>query len=55
MHGGFPSDNENVNETSMTKTVFNKNQNMLKSIVFTGEQEKESELLNEDNIKDLGN
>lgn len=55
MHGGFPSDNENVNETSMTKSVFNKNQNMLKSIVFTGEQEKESELLNEDNIKDLGN
>ena len=55
MHGGFPSDNENVNETSMTKSVFNKNQNMLKSIVFTGEQEKESALLNEDNIKDLGN
>ena len=55
MHGGYPSDNENVNETSMTKSVFNKNQNMLKSIVFTGEQEKESELLNEDNIKDLGN
>ena len=55
MHGGFPSDNENVNETSVTKSVYNKNQNMLKSIVFTGEQEKESELLSEDNIKDLGN
>ena len=55
MHGGYPSDNENVNETSTTKAVYNRNQGMLKNIVFNGEKTKESKLLSEDNIKDLGN
>ena len=55
MHGGYPSDNDNVNETSTTKAVYNRNQGMLKNIVFSGEKAKESKLLSEDNIKDLGN
>ena len=55
MHGGYPSDNDNVNETSTTKAVYNRNQGMLKNIVFNGEKTKESKLLSEDNIKDLGN
>ena len=55
MHGGYPSDNDNVNETSSTRAVYNRNQGMLKNIVFNGEKTKESKLLSEDNIKDLGN
>ena len=55
MHGGFPSDNENVMENTSTKTVYYKNRDALKDIVFKKEQEKEPDLLNEDNIKDLGN
>ena len=55
MHGGFPSDADNVNENINTKTVFKQNQDMLKQIVFTKEDDsKEGNLLNEDNIKDLG-
>ena len=55
MHGGFPSDNENVMETSLTKSVYSQNQGMLKNIVFDGKKDEESNLLKEDNIKDLGN
>ena len=55
MHGGYPSDNENVSENLTTQAVFHKNKESLKSIVFEKELIKESDLLNEDNIKDLGN
>ena len=55
MHGGYPSDNENVSENLTTQAVFHKNKESLKNIVFEKELIKESDLLNEDNIKDLGN
>ena len=55
MHGGFPSDNENVMENLTTQAVYHKNKEALKNIVFTKETEIESDLLKEDNIKDLGN
>ena len=55
MHGGFPSDNENVMENSSTKAVYFKNKEALKNIVFSKDDAREPELLNEDNIKDLGN
>ena len=55
MHGGFPSDNENVMENSSTKAVYFKNKEALKNIVFSKDAAREPELLNEDNIKDLGN
>ena len=51
MHGGFPSDNDNVNENLITKNVLAKNEESLKSLDFP---KKESDLLKEDNIKDLG-
>ena len=54
MHGGFPSDNENVSENLTTQAVFHKNKESLKNIVFQKELLKESDLLSEDNIKDLG-
>ena len=54
MHGGFPSDNENVAENLNTKAVYHKNKESLKNIVFTKESTVEPDLLNEDNIKDLG-
>ena len=53
MHGGFPSDNDNVMENVTTKSVFLKNQKDLKNIVFKQETVEEPDLLNEDNIKDL--
>ena len=55
MHGGFPSDNENVMENLTTQAVYHKNKESLKSIVFEKETSKDPGLLNEDNIKDLGN
>ena len=55
MKGGFPSDNENVMENQATNTVYLQNKDMLKNIVFDKKQEDKSKLLNEDNIKDLGN
>ena len=55
MHGGFPSDNDNVMEGLTTKTVYHKNKDMLKDIVFKKDTVKESEMLKEDNIRDLGN
>ena len=54
MHGGFPSDNENVMENTSTKSVYAKNQDMLKNIVFDATKAEEADMLNEDNIKDLG-
>ena len=55
MHGGFPSDNETVNESLLTQSVYHKNKESLKQIVFSEDKKDTSELLNEDNIKDLGN
>jgi hypothetical protein len=55
MHGGFPSDNDNVMENVSTKAIYHKHKNALKNIVFTSPKEEESNLLKEDNIKDLGN
>ena len=55
MHGGYPSDNENVMENSTTKAIYYKNRSALKNIVFDGLPTVEPEMLNEDNIKDLGN
>ena len=55
MHGGFPSDNENINESLLTQSVYHKNKESLKQIVFEQKEDDTSELLNEDNIKDLGN
>ena len=51
MHGGFPSDNENMMENLSTKNIYAKNEETLKSMDFN---KKESKLLREDNIKDLG-
>ena len=55
MHGGFPSDNENVMENLSTQAVYYKNKESLKNIVFKKETKSEPSLLSEDNIKDLGN
>ena len=55
MKGGYPSDNENVMENQHTNTVYLQNKDMLKKIVFDKKTEDTSKLLNEDNIKDLGN
>ena len=55
MHGGYPSDNENVMETSNTKAIYHQNKAALKNIVFTNPNTPEPEMLKEDNIKDLGN
>ena len=55
MHGGYPSDNENVAENFKTTNVYLQNKDALKKIVFDKSKQKESMMLNEDNIKDLGN
>jgi hypothetical protein len=59
MKGGFPSDNENVKEgINNTMSVFLRNKNIFtgkKQNLFEQEVEKESDLLNEENIKDLDN
>jgi hypothetical protein len=55
MHGGFPSDNENVMENVSTKTVYYKNEDSLKEMVFKKKSTEEPNMLREDNIKDLGN
>ena len=54
MQGGYPSDNENVMENITTQAVYHKNKEALKNIVFKKETKTEADLLNEDNIKDLG-
>jgi len=59
MKGGYPSDNENVKESiNNTMSVFLRNKNLFvpkKQNIFEEEIEKESNLLNEANIKDLDN
>src|SRR6056300_107220 len=52
MHGGFPSDNENVMENLSTQAVYHKNKESLKNIVFKKESIQEPDLLNEDNIRE---
>src|SRR6056300_2121570 len=52
MHGGYPSDNENVMENLSTQAVYHKNKEALKNIVFKKESIQESDLLNEDNIRE---
>ena len=52
MHGGYPSDNENVMENLSTQAVYHKNKESLKNIVFKKESIQEPDLLNEDNIKE---
>ena len=58
MHGGYPSDTENVSESSaaplQTQAIYYKNKESLKNIVFKKQPKIESNLLNEDQIKDLG-
>ena len=54
MHGGYPSDNENVSENLTTNAVYHKNKEALKDIVFKKQTINEAGLLDEDNIKDLG-
>jgi hypothetical protein len=54
MKGGFPSDADNVNE-SKTKTILKQNEESLKQIVFNKTtKDNDSDLLSEQNIKDLG-
>lgn len=59
MKGGYPSDNENVKEgVNSTKAVFLRNKDLFtpkKQIIFEEQKESPSDLLNEDNIKDLDN
>ena len=55
MKGGYPSDNENIMENTLATTVYLQNKDMLKSLVFEDKQDDNSKLLDEDNIKDLGN
>lgn len=59
MKGGFPSDNENVKESiNSTMAVFLRNKSIFPSVkqnIFEEEVEIQSNLLNEENIKDLDN
>jgi len=59
MKGGYPSDNNNVNEETpdnlTTKTVFLQNQDIFnkKKLIFEDKKKEEPSLLDEVNIKDL--
>lgn len=59
MKGGYPSDAENVKEsTNNTKVVFLRNKDIFapkKTMIFEETQPESSDLLNEDNIQDLDN
>jgi len=59
MHGGFPSDNETVNEsvkkTNNTEFIYHRTKDALKEMVFKAGTKSEPNLLSEDNIRDLGN
>ena len=55
MHGGFDSDNDKVAENFKTNTVYLRNKELFKDIVFKKENTKDSQMLSEDNIKDLEN
>jgi len=57
MKGGYPSDNNNVNEEPMlskTRAIYLQNQDMFKKSTLLSEQDKhQDKLLDESNIKDL--
>ena len=55
MHGGFDSDNDKVAENVKTNTVYLRNKELFKDIVFKKSSAKEAKMLSEDNIKDLEN
>ena len=59
MKGGYPSDNENVRESlNNTMSVFLRNKDLFpskKQNIFEEEEAIQSDLLNEENIKDLDN
>tara|TARA_Y100001972_G_scaffold119019_1_gene159813 strand:- start:1802 stop:3691 length:1890 start_codon:yes stop_codon:yes gene_type:complete len=60
MHGGFPSDNENVMEgnNSTAQKVFHQLKNSFKDdkkLIYEEKAEKESKLLDENQLKDLDN
>ena len=59
MKGGYPSDNENVKENTLsTKAVYLRNKDIFsnkKQLIFEKQEEIESDLLNENNIQDLDN
>jgi hypothetical protein len=59
MKGGYPSDNENVREVrNNTQVVYLRNKNIFKGekkLIFEKIEEETSDLLNENNIKDLDN
>ena len=55
MHGGFDSDNDKVAENFKTNTVYLRNKELFKDIVFKKSDTKEAKMLSEDNIKDLEN
>lgn len=52
---GFDSDNDKVAENFKTNTVYLRNKELFKDIVFKKENTKDSQMLSEDNIKDLEN
>lgn len=54
MKGGYPSDNENMMESVNTKAIYHRNKEVLKEMVFNTQKKDESNLLKEDNIRDLG-
>ena len=58
MHGGFPSDNENMMETNTTKaeTVYHQIKDSFedkKKLIFEDKKEEESKLLDETQLRDL--
>ena len=54
MKGGFPSDNEYVNENNITQSVLDQNKESLKNIVFEQTPEEDTDnLLSDSNIKDI--
>ena len=60
MKGGFPSDNDNVNESevndSLAKTMYYKHKDMFedkKQLIFESKPEYKSKMLDEDQLKDL--
>ena len=63
MHGGFPSDNENVNESKESSTltaqsVYAKNRDIFenpKKMIFEKKEKGKEKLLDEEQIKDLDN
>ena len=54
MKGGFPSDNEYVNENSVTESVLEQNKETLKNIIFKQTSTEDTDnLLSDTNIKDI--